>query len=741
MNIRCFVIIVSCFLVATQGVFAQISGVVSTAAGQPIADVEVFVETTGEGTVTDEAGRFVVKAKEGEIITFRHINYRQFYLELKDPNSYLNIVLQTKSQQLSPVRVTASRGVGYHRVNSKKIEGLPVLLGENDVVKYLATLPGVLTQGLLHSGFHVRGGKSSQNGFFIHQIEVAPPRHLSGILTTYDPWVFSSAKMHKGFFPAAFNGYLSSFVNMGMKDDAFNEKLSGEIHAGLVSSSLKTRFSLGEKKSAKVSLSVRKSYYDFWNRYKEEVSAESPMPAYSFGDVSFGTLIRLNNRWELSCMAFATTDELPLDKGDYIGYAMEWGTYNGMMTLKGSFEDSSELLVSVGTTDYHASIETEGRVSLKNVHQERSVQSKILYKKKLSGSLYLTTTAGVQKRDFNYDQWKETKVGNAAFNFNLFQLSAEMKYYFDNGVSLTGGVNGIVFQREHIQYALAPRIGISKSRGQSSVWLNYSRTHQFHERMQVLTLESPVDYSIPVNDNDQPAVSDQFSVGVSHSGVRNYSFSIEAYYRDLDNCKEMMPNDRTSMQWLYADMMDGSGYAYGVEAQGKLLFDRWLLRGNYTYSRTKLSFAGISGGKPFSPGYDMPHRVLVSLHYRLSPRFRIKAAWTYRSGAVTTLPNGISISQNFMGYKNPIEIVPLYNQKYNYRLPASHHLDVNVDYYADLFSKELVLSVGVYNLYNRKNADFVYLEPYQNTAYYTRFKIVKRALLPLLPYAKVSFKF
>ncbi|MFO7938522.1 MAG: carboxypeptidase-like regulatory domain-containing protein [Bacteroidales bacterium] len=741
MNFRIFLVLAGLIIVSGSGLFAQISGTVKDTRGLPVAGVEIFVEATGKGTVSDSNGVFVVQAIPGEILTFRHLNYQRYYLTLQKQTQDLNVILTGKIQNLPAARIRARNKSSHQRISEKKIKELPIFLGEHDVVKYLATLPGVLTKGLLHSGLHVRGGKSSQNGFFVHQIEVAHPRHLSGILTTYDPYVFGSAELYKGLFPARFNGYLSSYINMGMKNYDENGKFSGEVHAGIVSSSLKARFPLWPKTDAMAVVSVRKSYYDFWNRYREEVSDESSFPAYSFGDISLGSVIPLGNHWEVSFMGLATADELPIDMGDYIGYAMDWGTYNGVLTLKGSFADSSALQVSVGGTAYHAMVETEGRVSLKNKHQERTVQSKVLYKKRINNSLYLTTTGGVQKKFFIYDQWKEAKVGSFDSDFSLFQLSAEMKYYFNNRISLSGGLNGIVFQRETAQYALAPRMGLKKSFSRSAIWFNYSRTHQFHERIQVLTVESPVDYSIPIDGKDRPAISDQFSLGVSYSGIRKGFFSLEAYYRELSNCNEIAPHDRTTLKGLYSGMMDGDGYAFGVEVQGEFAYDDWLLRGNYTYSRTMLSFDKIAGDDFFYPGYDMPHRAMISFHYRLSRKFGIKAAWTYRSGAITTLPTGIAISQSVVSYGDIIDVVPLYNQKYNYRLPPSHHLDLNVDYYGNYSNNHLVVSVGVYNLYNRENADFIYLVPYQKSAYYTKFKITKRALLPLLPYAKVTLKF
>ena len=66
---------------------------------------------------------------------------------------------------------------------------IPAILGEQDILKYLATTPGIITTNALDPGIYVRGSNSCENGFLTHDMEIASPDHLTGILSTFDPFI------------------------------------------------------------------------------------------------------------------------------------------------------------------------------------------------------------------------------------------------------------------------------------------------------------------------------------------------------------------------------------------------------------------------------------------------------------------------------------------------------------------------------------------------------------------------
>ena len=64
---------------------------------------------------------------------------------------------------------------------------IPAILGEQDILKYLATTPGIITTNALDPGIYVRGSNSCENGFLTHDMEspariILPESSLLSIL-------------------------------------------------------------------------------------------------------------------------------------------------------------------------------------------------------------------------------------------------------------------------------------------------------------------------------------------------------------------------------------------------------------------------------------------------------------------------------------------------------------------------------------------------------------------------------
>ena len=67
------------------------------------------------------------------------------------------------------------------------------------------------------------------------------------------------------------------------------------------------------------------------------------------------------------------------------------------------------------------------------------------------------------------------------------------------------------------------------------------------------------------------------------------------------------------------------------------------------------------------------------------------------------------IAQNITEFNDdrPI-LIPVYTDRYNYKLPNNHRLDASLDYKFGGKNLLFKLSVGAYNVYNQSNPSFVY---------------------------------
>ena len=87
-------------------VIKQITGRVVDENNEPLIGVNIRVEGTDDGTVTDLDGKYVIKASIGSILSFTYIGYISSYVKIADKNVY-NIQMSANVESLNEVVVTA----------------------------------------------------------------------------------------------------------------------------------------------------------------------------------------------------------------------------------------------------------------------------------------------------------------------------------------------------------------------------------------------------------------------------------------------------------------------------------------------------------------------------------------------------------------------------------------------------------------------------------------------------------
>ena len=87
-------------------VVKQVTGRVVDEKNEPLIGVNIRVEGTDDGTVTDLEGKYVIKASIGSILSFTYIGYISSYVKIADKNVY-NIQMSANIEALNEVVVTA----------------------------------------------------------------------------------------------------------------------------------------------------------------------------------------------------------------------------------------------------------------------------------------------------------------------------------------------------------------------------------------------------------------------------------------------------------------------------------------------------------------------------------------------------------------------------------------------------------------------------------------------------------
>ena len=118
----------------------------------------------------------------------------------------------------------------------------------------------------------------------------------------------------------------------------------------------------------------------------------------------------------------------------------------------------------------------------------------------------------------------------------------------------------------------------------------------------------------------------------------------------------------------------------------------------------------------------------------------VGATWVYGTGNAITFPQGVYFgmpnNEEDWGEKLNIDLVESYGSRNSTRLPAYHRLDIGINKHAKKKNWSSTWSFGAYNLYNRKNPFFAYLNYQNNQRVATQV-----SLFPIIPSVSYRIKF
>ena len=249
--------------------------------------------------------------------------------------------------------------------------------------------------------------------------------------------------------------------------------------------------------------------------------------------------------------------------------------------------------------------------------------------------------------------------------------------------------------------------------------------------------------------------SHQYSLGGYYTGIKGWEFSVEGYYKDMYNVleyKEGVSFFGSSSGWENKVEM-GKGRSAGIEFMAQKTLGRttgWL---SYTLSKSDRQFAkgGINNGERFPYKYDRRHNINLTINHKFSDRIDIGASWVFYTGGTSTIPeektavirpsdgtnNGFGGGYGYGDYFDSGITSPTIGEasyvehRNNYRLPASHRLNVGVNFNKKTKHGMRTWNISLYNAYNAMNPTFVYRSTSKNDPYKPIIK--KYTILPLIP--------
>jgi len=786
-QVQFFLLMLFIFSTESKAQNYTISGYIEDSeSGESIAAANVFDVRSQLGTISNDFGFFSLSLPHDTVhLVISFVGYQSRHLVFyHDSDRELQLQLQP-AIELEPVEISTTPGeIGLRSRMSRidlqfqEIVSTPVLLGESDVLKTIQLLPGVQSGTEGQSGVFVRGGSIDQNLILLDGVPVYNASHLFGFVSVFNTDAVKSVNLYKGGFPSRYAGRISSIIDIDLKEGNM-KKWQGSGSVGLISTKVSVEGPL-KKDTSSLFFAYRRSYLDIIAKpvLKKIFAENGGKIGYHFYDANFKINYKLSKKdhiyWSFYSGrdAYRRKDELQsdstlinLDVGlnwqnatSAFRWNHIWGqklfsnttlTYSRFRyrTRNHTISNTSgagELSTTDANLDYQAGIEDVAlRVDFDYAPSSNHLLhfgGAVIRHHFTPGMFDLSISReGVGIIDTVFEQSTVDAVETGLYLEDEWEIMPWWRIHM--GLHLAGyNTNEASYQ------SLQPRIATHFSvRNRFSMKASYSKMAQY---VQLLTNEGiglPTDLWLPSTQKITPQTGWQTALGMAAYST-DYEVGLEGYYRRMLHSI----NYKAGASLLEVDdwqdkIIQGEGKGYGLELFVRKKTGKWRGWLGYTLSWSKRRFDAINNGKWYYFRYDRRHDFSIVSTYDLSERFRISGTWVYASGnPVTLYTNSFGVTIPRASVERPslrtgAVYIPGRN---NFRLGDYHRLDLGVDY--KWKNKNLVhrVTLGGYNLYNRRNPFYIVQvgESYRRSDGSTgqKLKLKEFGLFPFIPSLKYT---
>ncbi|MEZ4758918.1 MAG: TonB-dependent receptor [Flavobacteriales bacterium] len=777
-----------------------VSGYVKDAtSGEQLIGANVYAKELMKGTATNPYGFYSLTLDAGSYtLVASFIGYEDQEVQVAlDQDRTLTIELSPKAIMAKEFEVVGEKGgdntestdMGRIDLDVERLNTLPALLGEVDVLKVVQFLPGVQTNGEGNSGFYVRGGGPDQNLILLDEAIVYNATHLFGFFSVFNADAVKNIELIKGGMPANYGGRVSSVLDITMNDG--NDKgFHGSGGIGLISSRLTLEGPLVKDRSSFI-VSGRRTYIDVLTKPFINESSNFFGTGYYFYDLNAKLNYRLSDKDRFYVSGYFGRDVFDFGTSDPAdpNFRIPWG--NAIVSARWNHVFGPKLFMNTTATfsDYRFSFEAEQdqfAFTLKSgikdyglkvdLNHYASPRTTLKYGGQYIFHTYTPSTVTAQSGETTFDTGEEQKLyahEAAAYALSEFDLTDAIRlnaglrlshfrhvgpYDFllyddrgeQNGVTEYGAGSTVKGY-----WGLEPRLSMRyRIDGKSSVKASYTRNYQYVHLASFSSISLPTDVWVPSSSRVKPQIGDQVAMGYFRDFKdRTYEGSVEVYYKDMRNLIEYAEGaePQNTVNANFDDQfVFGDGYSYGLELFFKKRTGRlngWV---GYTWSRTFRTFDAINEGREFPSRWDRRHDVSVVAGYDLNERWTLGGTFVYATGQAVTLP----VNRYWIEGR----LVSEYVDRNGYRMAPYHRMDVSATLKnratrakVDKATGELVertrkwrssWTFAIYNVYNRANPYFIYFANEGNLAEGT-FDVSARqvSLFSILPSVTWNFEF
>ena len=616
----------------------------------------------------------------------------------------LNFQLTPKPVEVSEVVTEGSLSAGasealtsVHVLRTTDFQAVPVA-GQDDLLRTLQILPGVVSAADVSAKLYVRGGGGDQNMILLDGMKFYNAYHALGIYSIFDPDIIKSTEVYTGAFPAGYGGRLSSVVNVRTRTGNAS-RIAGNVVVDPLASRLQLEGPIGSDNTWIVS--GRKSLFN--EPYRKLL--RNPVPV-SFYDIFAKATHWSSELGRISLHGFLSDDDVSAAHPGDAAYSWR----NRAFSLSISELIGDRIYANANVYGNSFSVVQEGNLAGTVFPASSSVQqigirgelnfytsSRILY---LGGFDVGSSTFDNKITARNLTQSALSSVSPEVFLWFRAQVPLD-PFTVDAGIE-TDIVS--LIRRGVGLNGLQPRISVGYAIDNN--WrakLGYGVISQH-----VITITNEDDITsvfeawMPVPEDLAPEVAYHYVAGIEGNILPALSTSLQGYYKSYSrlvfyNRDKALPGD--------PDFVNGTGSGYGIETLTRFASSFVDLYCAYSLSHTTVTVSGIT----YPPRYDRRHLVSALAVFHPVEHWDVALRWEYGSGFPYSQTVGFydrlslsSISgQPFLTQTG--DPYPLLGEKNAGRLPAYHRLDASITHGIMVWSLKGLIGLHFMNVYDRDN--------------------------------------
>lgn len=769
---------------------ARLSGTVADGkTGETLVGAVIQSNLPGKGATTNSNGEFQLDLPTGEqILKISFVGFESSNVKIRlIENGFAEFQVFEESHSIGEVTVVGQEAdlprsqMSMVQMSALEMKRLPALMGEVDVLKGLTMLPGVQTVSELSSGFNVRGGNTDQNLILVEGSPVFNSSHLFGFLSLINPDLVENVRLFKGGMPVKYGERVSSVLEVDFRDgDSDAIRVKGGL--GIINSRLSVEGPLTKNKKLTFIAGGRSSYTSWVLKKIPDVNISNSVT--NFYDISGKATYKLDAHNKISAMGYISNDEFSTSAESVTEYGSKLANVSVNTRLAEPLYSEAQLSFSqykYRLTDFASQKPAEayhldnslqyvsGSFNLKwHVTPRHNADAgfKIIANQIDPGEIVPfqeLTVIGRQKLN------REKTLEWAAYISDEFEILPQftiagglrytgfsnigtpLVYIYDPAfpVSEKTIIDSLSFGEREVSKTyrgIEPRFSLIYEWAMgTTVKLNYQRTRQNIFQLSNSAVISPAETWKAADYHLKPVISDQFAIAIeSNSWKKDYDFSTEIYYKNLQNLVEYKNGARLLMnQHVETVLIPTDGFSYGIELSAKKQAGRLTGYASYVFARTMQKNTGdfdeekLWKGEFYRSVYDRPHDLSLTTTYNISRRWKLSGNFVFISGRPVTLPE---LQYTYAGEK-----LVYYSERNKYRMPPYHRMDVSISLDQNLKKKRMwkgSWTLAVYNAYGRKNPYSVYYKksPPGITNEYRNYSLYKLSVIGI-PVPSLTYNF